>query len=271
MTSDAVPRLRVFAGPNGSGKSTIKHDLPPEWLGVYINADDMEKTIRDHGFLSLADFEVTASAGELVAFLRNSTLLRKAGLLDQAAQFKLVDGKVLFGDVEVNSYFASVLADFIRHKLLQAKVSFTFETVMSSPDKVEFMRKAQQAGFRTYLYYVATEDPEINIARVRHRVATGGHAVPDDKIINRYQRSLDLLIDAVLLADRAYIFDNSGHERVWIAEATSGEGLELKTDVMPYWFKTALWDKFGAETNPGVSAAPGPTGSSTTNIDKNRL
>jgi predicted ABC-type ATPase len=38
-----VPRLRIFAGPNGSGKSTIKDMLPQAWLGVYINADDIEK------------------------------------------------------------------------------------------------------------------------------------------------------------------------------------------------------------------------------------
>lgn len=73
--ADSVPRLRIFAGPNGSGKSTIKHDLPPEWLGVYINADDMEKFIREHGFLSLADYEVTATDPELKSFLAASTLL----------------------------------------------------------------------------------------------------------------------------------------------------------------------------------------------------
>ena len=41
-----VPRLRMFAGPNGSGKSTIKDVLPPQWLGIYVNADEIEKTIR---------------------------------------------------------------------------------------------------------------------------------------------------------------------------------------------------------------------------------
>lgn len=150
--NDLVPRLRVFAGPNGSGKSTIKDDLPVEWLGVYINADDMEKFIRTNGFLMLSDFDETATAAELASFLRNSTLLHSAGLLDQAAQLVLLDGRVDFGSVDVNSYFASVLADFVRHKLLDSQTSFTFETVMSSPDKVDFIHKAQQAGFRTYLY-----------------------------------------------------------------------------------------------------------------------
>lgn len=94
------------------------------------------------------------------------------------------------------------------------------------------------------MYFVATEDPEINVARVQHRVETGGHAVPHDKIVSRYARSLDLLSEAVTFANRAYIFDNSGHARVWIAEVTDGITLEIKTDQMPAWFKTALWDKF---------------------------
>lgn len=239
-----VPRLRMFAGPNGSGKSTIKDTLPPQWLGVYINADDMEKCIRADGFLNLEDFEVVADADELQAFFAASTLLAKAGLAAQAQQLTLVGGRVQFGAVRVNSYLASVLADFIRHKLLAAQVSLTFETVMSSPDKVAFLQKAQQAGYRTYLYFVATEDPEINVSRVQYRVQMGGHPVAEDKIRSRYIRSLALLPEAVAYADRAYIFDNSGAERVWIAEVTQGIEIEIKTDQMPAWFKIALWDKF---------------------------
>jgi len=62
------------------------------------------------------------------------------------------------------------LSDIIRNKLLDQNIDFTFETVMSSPDKVNFLHRAKDAGFRVYLYYVATENPEINISRVAHRV-----------------------------------------------------------------------------------------------------
>ena len=239
-----APRLRMFAGPNGSGKSTIKDVLPPQWLGVYINADEIEKTVRANGCLNLAAFEVKTDNQELQAFLQASGLLKKAGLLAQASQLSLVDGSVAFGPVAVNSYWASVLADFIRHKLLALKVSFTFETVMSSPDKVAFLQKAQQAGYRTYLYFVATEDADINVSRVKYRVQVGGHPVAEDKIRSRYVRSLELLPQAVVHADRAYIFDNSGTERVWVAEVTDGLEIEMKTDEMPAWFKVALWDQF---------------------------
>lgn len=90
--------------------------------------------------------------------------------------------------------------------------------------------------------------PEINISRVKNRVTMGGHNVPEDKIVQRYHRSLELLFDAVQYTDRAYIFDSSNSsddkKYTWLAEITHGEELEMKTDFMPYWFKQALWDKF---------------------------
>ena len=238
------PRLRVFAGPNGSGKSTLKDRLPPEWLGVYVNADDIEKTIKAEGGLDLSVFAISASNEELVSFLNASTLLQQQGLSDDVASMELQGQRVVFNQLIVNSYHASVLVDFIRRKLLASLISFTFETVMSSPDKVDFICEAQAAGFRTYLYFVATEDPEINVSRVKHRVATGGHAVPTDKIISRYKRSLNLLSQAVACTDRAYVFDNSGAYRVWIAEVTNGRELEMRTEAMPHWFKSSLWDAF---------------------------
>lgn len=117
---------------------------------------------------------------------------------------------------------------------------------MSGEDKIAFLRKARQAGFRTYLYYVATEDPEINISRVSHRMQTGGHAVPREKIVSRSHRSLALLPEAVNFSHRAYIFDNSSMagQHILVAEVTNGEQLQVRTAQMPHWFKLALWDQF---------------------------
>ena len=242
--SAVQPRLRMFAGPNGSGKSTLKDVLDPNWLGVYVNADDIEAEIRVQGFVSLSPYGVIASQAELRAFFRDSGFLRQQSLDADAQKIRLEDGRVVFDVVAVNSYFASVLVDFIRNDLLRRQESFTFETVMSTRTKVDFFCRAREHGFRTYLYYVATEDPEINISRVAHRVTMGKHNVPRNKIIERYHRSLSLLADAVTCADRAYVFDNSDSERVWVAEVTDGMELELKTDLMPYWLKTSLLDKF---------------------------
>jgi predicted ABC-type ATPase len=82
---------------------------------------------------------------------------------------------------------------------------------------------------------------------VRNRVGLGGHPVPEDKIVSRYHRSLDLLMEAIKHTNRAYIFDNStdsaDRKLAWVAEITEGQALELKTDRIPPWFKGALMDK----------------------------
>ena len=246
----ATPRLRMFAGPNGSGKSTFKSVIGPELLGIYINPDEIEKEIVAAGFLDLKTYGVETTAAEIEGFFTQSHFLAAVGLAELAAALRFDRGRLYFEAVAVNSYFASVAADFIRQKLLAAGVTFTFETVMSSRDKVEFLKKAQEQGFRTYLYYMATEDPEINVSRVENRVKEGGHPVPKDKIVTRYHRSLELLAEAVQYTNRAYVFDNSSHEKAWIAEITEGIEMELKSDTMPYWFKTALWDKFSTPGEP---------------------
>lgn len=243
---DNTPRLRIFAGPNGSGKSTIKSVIRQELLATYINPDEIEAEIRNSGFFDFNTFDFQADEKEVLAFFQTSTLLEKAGLDEEAVFLKFNDNKLIFTDVVVNAYFASVLADFIRQKLILANRSFTFETVMSSPDKVALLKQAQQRSYRTYLYFVATDNPLINISRVAHRVKMGGHNVPTKKITERYYRSLDLLWEAIKYTNRAYLFDNSGSELLWLAEIVDAEKLEIKVDKMPLWFQTYVLDKIKA-------------------------
>ena len=100
-------------------------------------------------------------------------------------------------------------ADEIREECLASRRGLLFETVLSMPDKIDYIRRAKAAGYFIRLIYVATESPEINKIRVAWRVEQGGHTVPPDKIESRYERSLKLAIEAARLVDRAYFIDNS--------------------------------------------------------------
>jgi len=237
----------MFAGPNGSGKSTLKSYLPDALLGVYLNPDELEQKIRGQGYLNFCDYGVTTTADEALPFFISSSLLLDAGLNDAARNLGFGNDRLDFTKVEVNSYFASVAGDFLRQKFLEREISFTFETVMSHPSKVELLSQAQRVGYRTYLYFVATDDPAINISRVRNRVGLGEHDVPEDRIVARYHRSLELLLDAIRHANRAYVFDNSGDNKdkrqTWLAELTDGRVLELKSDQIPAWFIRSVLDK----------------------------
>lgn len=235
-----TPRLRMFAGPNGSGKSTIKDVINKELLGIYINPDDIEKNIKENGYLDFNNFEIEASEKEVLDFFRNSTLLKFVNLQNKISDLKYENNKLIFINIDINSYFASVCADFIRKKLLEYKKSFTFETVMSSYDKIELLKLSKSLGYRNYLYYISTSDPSINVSRVNNRVSFKGHDVPEDKIISRYYRSLGFLKEAVKLSDRAYIFDNSSDEKTWICEITDGSNVDFKVDEIPSWVEEYL-------------------------------
>ena len=80
----------------------------------------------------------------------------------------------------------------------------------------------------------------------------GGHPVPEDRIVKRYYRSLDLLTEAIQHTNRAYVFDNSGDNKdnrhTWLAEITDGKELILKSDQIPAWFKRSVLDKIQPES-----------------------
>lgn len=243
MAKFAIPRLRMFAGPNGSGKSTLKDHLPANvWLGVYVNPDEIEKTLKAQSRLNLADFKISSDTSQVRDFFCRSSLLG-AEKAAHIAQHLICKGNWLYCDnIQIDSYLASVLSDFLRQQLMQQKISFSFETVMSSPDKVDFLQRAQLAGFHTYLYFITTADVEINVARVANRVRLGGHPVPEDKIRARYQRSLKLLLNALRYCNRAYIFDNSGSAPVLLADIADGS-VTARTTLLPAWFVEAVWSK----------------------------
>ena len=99
--------------------------------------------------------------------------------------------------------------EHLREKCLAEKHSLIFETVLSVEDKVDFIRRAHEAGFFIRLFFVCTKTPQINAARIAKRVMEGGHDVPIMKIISRYQKSIINCRKAAQYADKTYLYDNS--------------------------------------------------------------
>lgn len=165
----------------------------------------------------------------------------------------------LKGSLEEASREAQRLADAARASCLDRGVSFSFETVMSHPSKVELLKTAKARGYYLMLFFVGVEDPRINVERVAMRVAQGGHPVPVDRIISRYGRTMALLPEALLVCDRTILFDNSHREvgggsdlRVLCEVEHGADDLEvlkfihpreagsLSRTYMPWWASDAL-------------------------------
>ena len=222
-------------------------------FGIYINADDIARVLLDSRFefsdyqvapLSRTEFEAKAQATGLLEKRFDLAIFRQCYRLGRG-------GAVHLKRPEWNEHFAQVLAQILRESLLDTGHKLSFETVMSHPSKLEFMKRARACGYKVYLYFVCTEDPLINIERIKKvRVKLGGHDVPAEKIRWRYQRSLELLFDASELADQAYFFDNSSDVADQAAEpfahfkTIAGEQYwEIDDQRIPHWFEVHYLDK----------------------------
>jgi len=156
---------------------------------------------------------------------------------DQVAQERFGD----WNSTEAVRQAAEYCADW-RERCLTERKSMIFETVFSADDKLDFIRRAKQAGFFVRLFFVCTESPIINAARIAGRVMKGGHDVPIAKIISRYQKSIINCKMATSIADRVYIYDNSvdGQEAHILLRFVDGAIIKRYTDSIPLWAQVLM-------------------------------
>lgn len=240
----AIKRMRVFAGPNGSGKTTIFKGILSDNqvnLGVYVNADEIEAQLNVNSFIDFNDYQITLDKEQIQDFFKKSSFSPSKRKEEDLYQKISIENNFLTTTTVIDSYLAADLAEFIRQQLLDNGISFTYETVMSYPGKIDFLMKARENGFRVYLYFVSTEDPDININRVKLRIEQDGHSVPEEVITSRYYKSLNNLREAVKQTDRAYIFDNSETQANLIAKINDGTDVTMNDAVeMPKWVEEYL-------------------------------
>ncbi|WP_226669045.1 AAA family ATPase [Microbulbifer aggregans] len=134
------------------------------------------------------------------------------------------------------SYEAAKIAEKQRAEHIKQGKPFAAETVFSHPSKLDLIRDAQQGGFMVALYHIHVATPELAKSRVDTRTQMGGHDVPEDKIYSRFSRTLAHLQDAVQMADRTMVFDNSvaGKTHRHLMTLERGRVVSLKAD-LPDW------------------------------------
>jgi predicted ABC-type ATPase len=168
-------------------------------------------------------------------------------LLNEKRQKELLikKNKLIVSEKFRGGYTAALISDFLRHRMLDLKKSFSFETVMSHKSKIEIIQKSKTLGYTVNLIFVSTNNPSINVERVNLRVQKGGHNVDEQKICDRYYRCMDLLFDAFLLADNAYVFDNSYMKQSFndrLVATKTGKEIVLSENVCE-WFEKYVLDK----------------------------
>jgi predicted ABC-type ATPase len=110
------------------------------------------------------------------------------------------------------------------HQLIGERISFALETTLSGKSYLTLIEKAIKLGYDIRLYYIYLNSVELSLNRIADRVREGGHNVPRQDVLRRYDRSLQNLFDLYLpLADEWQLFDNSGPDCRPVAVSRDGE------------------------------------------------
>ncbi|MCT8526830.1 zeta toxin family protein [Glaesserella parasuis] len=132
-------------------------------------------------------------------------------------------------DIEAGRKAIELFKFAIRHN-----ISFSMESTLSGKSILQRMEVAKK-NFYTRLNYVGVDDPKINIARVKARVKAGGHFIDEETIKRRYQISRENLIQAILLNDETFIYDNSSDSPKIQLVISANKTVTKLTDKLPQW------------------------------------
>jgi predicted ABC-type ATPase len=106
--------------------------------------------------------------------------------------------------------------------LIAAKVSFAIESTLSGKTYVALIREAKTRGYRFLLHYIVIGSGAQAVGRVALRVKLGGHHVPEDDVLRRFDRSRrHFIADYLPLADEWVLWDNQSPPHRRIADSST--------------------------------------------------
>jgi predicted ABC-type ATPase len=155
-----------------------------------------------------------------------------------------LNADLLAAEAEIDSFDAARILDVTRDRMIEDGLGFITETVFSDPQghKVDMLRKAVGAGYDVTLIYIGVVSANLLPHRVDQRVARGGHDVPRDKIISRFERSLENLRRAITVVPTIELFDNSSAETPYrhIASFRNGKLHWRAPGPLPRWARSIV-------------------------------
>ncbi len=94
-------------------------------------------------------------------------------------------------------------------RAIAERKTFAFETTLGGTTITALLQRALTAGIAVRVWYVGLDGPDLHIARVRARVARGGHDIPTEQVRARYDSSRLNLIRLLPQLTELRVYDNS--------------------------------------------------------------
>ena len=113
-------------------------------------------------------------------------------------------------------------------QLLKDGETFAFETTLATRSYVKLIQQAKKRGYFVTLLFFSLSTPEQAQRRVAQRVSMGGHNIPSDVIVRRYEAGLQNLFQLYMpVCDYWTLYDNSNCPAIRIASGFGSEKIEI--------------------------------------------
>ena len=139
---------------------------------------------------------------------------------EAAAQIKIVNPHLSLEEAQSVAWYEGKR---LLERAIAEGLDYAFETTLGGNTIASLLEQAISAGIEVRIWYVALARLELHIARVKARVAKGGHDIPEDRIRERYARSLSNLIRLMPGLTELRVYDNSQQ-----ADPNEGEEPQLQ-------------------------------------------
>jgi len=103
-------------------------------------------------------------------------------------------------------------------RAIEKHLDFAFETTLGGQTMTELLERAAGGGLAVHVWFAGLENVELHTERVRQRVARGGHDIPREKIVERYDSGRRNLLRLLPRLESVRVYDNS-------VEADPAQGL----------------------------------------------
>jgi len=141
--------------------------------------------------------------------------------------------------------FAMKQCEILRDSLLEHRITFGFETVGSTQEKIDFVKKAATKGYVIDILFISLESAEMCYQRIQKRVERGGHDVERSKVFSRYERTMNYLKDYIEIADAIKVFDNSGKAPILVFSKNDSKMNILKNPSEIPWVEKYICPYYG--------------------------
>jgi len=154
---------------------------------------------------------------------------------------QLRDKDPMLSQQESNAQAWKMSYDHLVNAITQ-NMDYTFETTLGGNSITQLLRDAMENGVQIRIFYCGLSSVELHIERVRYRVSKGGHNIPEEKIRERYTRSIHNMMTLLSNCYQVVVFDNStpltnGKPAIKKLFSVKAGRIKILEQDMPTWAK----------------------------------